>query len=81
MNVSGSVQYILTIENIKLEYMQNMIVFEQLTVEEEIDGKKIIERQAVRRDLEIAKDFYALTFCSFIQYYRVKYQITLEERV
>ena len=58
-----------------------MIVFEQLTVEEEIDGKKIIERQAVRRDLEIAKDFYALTFCSFIQYYRVKYQITLDERV
>ena len=66
MNIAGSVQYVLTIQNIKLEYMQNMIVFEQLTVEEEVDGKKIIERQAVRRELEIAKDFYALTFCSFI---------------
>jgi len=58
-----------------------MIIFEQLTVEEEVDGKQIIERQAVRRELEIAQDFYALTFCSFIQYYRNKYQITLDERV
>jgi len=31
-----------------------MIIFEQLTVEEEVDGKQIIERQAVRRELEIA---------------------------
>jgi hypothetical protein len=54
MNVAGSVQYIITIQNIKLEYMQNMIIFEQLTVEEEVDGKQIIERQAVRRELEIA---------------------------
>ncbi len=43
MNVAGSVQYIITIQNLKLEYMQNMIVFEQLTVEEEVDGTKIIE--------------------------------------
>jgi hypothetical protein len=54
MNVAGSVQYIITIQNLKLEYMQNMIVFEQLTVEEEVDGTKIIEQQGVRKELEVA---------------------------
>jgi hypothetical protein len=50
-----------------------MITWEQLNIEEQIDGTKIIEQNGVRRYLEIEPDYYTAAYCTFIQYYRLKY--------
>jgi hypothetical protein len=50
-----------------------MITWEQLNIEEKIDGTKVIEQNGVRRYLEIEPDYYTAAYCTFIQYYRLKY--------
>ena len=66
LNIAGSIQYWLTLQNLKQEYLNHMITWEQLNIEEQIDGTKIIEQNGVRRYLEIEPDYYTAAYCTFI---------------
>ena len=68
----------MTLQNIKSEYLNHMIIWEQINIEEKIDGTKIIEQNGVRRHLELEPDYYTASYNCFIQYYRMKYQISVE---
>jgi hypothetical protein len=81
LNIAGSLQYWITLQNLKQEYLQHMITWEQLNIEEKVDGTKIIEQNGVRRYLDIEPDYYSASYCTFIQYYRLKYQITIDQKV
>jgi hypothetical protein len=43
-----------------------MITWEQLDIEERVDGTLVIEQNGVRRNLEIEPDYYSATYCTFI---------------
>lgn len=58
-----------------------MITWEKLDIEEKIDGTLVIEQNGVRRNLEIEPDYYSASYCTFIQYYRLKYQVTIDQKV
>lgn len=43
-----------------------MITWEQLDIEERVDGTKVIEQNGVRKRLKVEPDYYTATYNSFI---------------
>jgi hypothetical protein len=79
MNFSSIVSFLFLMQNFTNDHMQNMVNNEQLELEHlaETDNKKHLE---YHERLELDKDYYAIAFCTFISYYKNKFQITHSER-
>lgn len=79
--LTGPVFYYGQLQNVRYEQLSTYMSFEKHNTEDEVQKDSRVEKGGFRRRLIVSEDYYALSFCTNIEYYAEKYQITENQRV
>ena len=78
LNITASIGYQLLLEQLQQEQEENRESNSRLQLQDEVN--QVVKERTERPRLDLSNDYYAMTFVTYIKYYRQKFNITAEQK-